>query len=166
MKKLLLTLSCCIASILSVYAQDAAPIVKELREVIGGAASSFQSFRGEQIEADSTNGIVYYKSAHKPEASNAGHFLIENIKTKHRFYLIRYELKSMDVMQLRIMTVMAQKYMDELNAMVKTGKYTGRDYKNAEGADVTEIKDAAGNNVVDYQSSAEQQMLIVYGAGS
>lgn len=163
MKKLLLIIVCCVCTHLSATAQETAPAITELRAVLADAGSGFQSYRGEMIETDSSTGVIYYKSTHTPQVSTSAHFLIENVKTKHRFYLIRYDVKAMDAMQLRIMTVLAQKYMAELNAMAGTGKFDGRDYKNEEGANVTELKDKSGQNIIDYQSDADQQMIIVYG---
>ena len=83
-------------------------------------------------------------------------------ETKHAVYIIRYNVKDLDAMYLKLM-IMAQKYMDEFNVIAKSGMYLGRDYKNESGADVTEIKDKDGNNIVDYQSTKDQQMLIVFG---
>lgn len=163
MKTLLLTLACCISASIATHAQEAAPIITELRAVLADAGTGFESYRGNMIETDSSTGVIYYKSTRTPAAAISAHFLIENVKTKHRFYLIRYDVKAMDAMQVRIMTVMAQKYLGELNAMAKTGTYNGRDYKNEDGADVTELKDKSGQNILDYQSDAGQQMIIVYG---
>lgn len=163
MKTFLTTLGLIACTLLRAQAQETAPIVAELRAVLADAGTGFQSYRGELIESDSASGVVYYKSTHTPQASISAHYLIENSKTKHRFYLIRYDIKALDAMQLRIMTVMAQKYMEELNAMASNGKFAGRDYKNEEGADVTELKDKSGQNIIDYQSDADQQMIIVYG---
>jgi len=165
MNKLLLTLALCFFGTASVSAQEAAPVITELRAVLADAGTGFQSYLGELIETDSASGVIYYKSRHNPQASISAHYLIENNKTKHRFYLIRYDIKALDEMQLRIMTVMTQKYMDELNAMVKTTRFDGRDYKNEEGANVTELKDKSGQNILDYQSDGEQQTIIVYGTG-
>ena len=164
MKSFLLSIAIFFAALLPLHAQEAAPIVKELRAILADAGTGFKSYRGEMIETDSATGVVYYKSTHTPQASISGHYLIENNKTAHRFYLIRYDIKAMDAMQLRIMNVMTQKYMEELNAMAGAG-FAGRDYKNAEGADVTEIKDKSGQNILDYQSDGDQQLIIVYGTG-
>ena len=66
-------------------------------------------------------------------------------------------------MMLKIMMVIAQKYVDEMNAMVKSGSYTGRDYEKTDGTTVTEIKDLNGVNIVDYQSNKDQHIVLVYG---
>ncbi len=165
MKALFVTLAICLAACHKIQAQTPAPIITELREIVADAGTGFRSYRGDVIEHDSSSGVIYYKSTHIPQASTAAHYLIENAKTGSRFYRIRYDVKAMDGMQLRIMKAMAQKYIEEINAMLNSGAFDGRDYKNEDGADVTELKDKRGENIIDYQSDADQQVIIVYGTG-
>ena len=163
MKKLLLTLALCAPVLSPAFAQEAAPIIKELRAIIADAGTGFKSYKGESAGKDEASGSSFFKSSHTPEASISEHFMFEKDATKHAVYIVRFNVKDMDAMYLKLMMIMAQKYMDEFNLMAKSGKYVGRDYKNADGADVTEIKDNEGHNIVDYQSTADQQMIMVYG---
>ncbi len=166
MKKLLFTLVLCLSFLSSVFAQEVAPVIQELRALLAEAGTGFQTSKGGLIEKDPATGTSYYKTTHPPEVSVSEHFLVEPDSEKPGFYIIRYNVKDMDAMTLRIMMVMTQKYVDELNAMVKSETYVGRDYKTDEGLNVTEIKDTAGRNIVDYRSDAENQMLIVYSTQS
>ncbi len=162
MKKVLLTLAFLLPFLAPAFAQEAKPVVKELRTILEGAPVGFPSFKGELLQKDESSGAAFYKSSHTPELSIASHILVENPADKLSFYMIRYTIKDMDAMTLRLMMIIAQQYMDEMNAMVKTGKYVGRDYKMDNGMDVTEIKDKEGRMIVDYRSDADNQMVIVY----
>jgi hypothetical protein len=162
MKTLLLSLAFCLPFFAPLHAQEAAPIIRELRALLQIAPTGFESYRGALIEHDSATKTSYFQSKHTPEASTAQHFMFENAATKNRFYMIRYDLGNMDAMHLKIMNLMASKYMDELNTMVQSGSFTGRDYQNEDGANVTEIKDKNGAIVLEYQSDPKQQVIVAY----
>ena len=162
MKKFLLTLALCLPFLAPAFAQEAKPVVKELRAIMEESPTGFASYKGELLQKDESSGAAFYNSSHTPEVSIAGHVLVENPADKLSFYMIRYNTKDMDAMTLRLMMIMAQQYLDEMNAMVKSGKYVGRDYKMDNGMDVTEIKDKEGRMILDYRSDSDNQMLIVY----
>ena len=54
-------------------------------------------------------------------------------------------------------------YLDEMNKMVKTGEYTGNDYKNEKGKAVTDVHDKAGNLILRYTSDTASQTVYLYG---
>lgn len=162
MKKFLLTLALCLPFLAPAFAQEAKPVVKELRAIMEESPTGFASYKGELLQKDESSSAAFYNSSHTPEVSIAGHVLVENPADKLSFYMIRYNTKDMDAMTLRLMMIMAQQYLDEMNAMVKSGKYVGRDYKMDNGMDVTEIKDKEGRMILDYRSDSDNQMLIVY----
>ena len=101
------------------------------------------------------------KASTRPGPPSPSTLNLRKDETKHAGYVIRYNVKDLDAMYLKLM-IMAQKYMDEFNAMAKSGMY-GRDYQNESGANVAQIKDNQCHNIVDYQSTKDQQMLIVFG---
>lgn len=162
-KQLLFSIALCIATVQVAPAQEISTAVTELRSIISNAGNGFKTYKGAIIESDSTSGAIYYSSAQKPVSPMAAHYIIENTQTKHNFYMISYDLTTMDNTQLTMMVVLAEQYMLELNNMVNGGGYTGSDYKNEEGADITEIKDKDGQNILDYQSNGTNQVIIIYG---
>jgi len=163
MKTIILSLLLAFAVASPVMAQEPAPIIKELRSIVADASTGFESYLGEVDGKDEASGTTFYKSKKEPEASISQAFIMEKEATAHRTFILRYNVKDLDAMMLKMMMIMAQKYMDEINAMVKSGNYTGRDYEKPDGTTVTEINDLEGNHIMDYQSTNDQQMILVYG---
>lgn len=163
MKKFVLFLLVMLTLATPIFAQEPAPVIKELRSIIADAGTGFQSFLGDADGRNEANGTTFYKSKIEPQASISQGFILEKEATKHRTFVLRYNVKDLDAMMLKIMLIMAQKYVDEINVMVKSGSYTGRDYEKADGTTVTEIRDLKGTQIMDYQSSKDQQIILVYG---
>lgn len=143
-------------------AQEPAPIIKELRSIISDAPNAFDSFLGDADGRDESSGTTFHKTKNPAEASIGKSFVMHKEATGHRTFIIRYNLKNLDAMMLKMMAIITQRYVDEMNDMVKSGNYTGRDYESSDGANVTEIKDTEGTRIMDYHSTKDQQMVIVY----
>ena len=163
MKNLILLLTLTLTLSTPIFAQEPAPVIKELRSIIADAGTGFQSFIGDADGRDEASATTFYKLKIEPQISISQGFFLEKEITKHRTFILRYNVKDLDIMMLKIMMVIAQKYVDEMNAMVKSGSYTGRDYEKTDGTTVTEIKDLNGVNIVDYQSNKDQHIILVYG---
>lgn len=163
MKKFILLLTLTLTFAIPIFAQEPAPVIKELRSIIADAGTGFQSFIGDADGRDEASATTFYKLKIEPQISISQGFFLEKEATKHRTFILRYNVKDLDIMMLKIMLIIAQKYVDEMNAMVKTGAYTGRDYEKTDGTTVTEIKDLNGANIVDYQSNKDQHIILVYG---
>ncbi len=163
MKTIILSLLLAVTAASPAFAQEPAPIIKELRSIVADAGTGFQSFLGEKDGRDEASGTTFYKANKEPQASISQLFIMEKEATKHRTAILRYNVNDLDAMMLKLMMIMAQKYVDEMNAMVKSGAYTGRDYEKEDGTTVTEINDLKGNHVMDYQSTKDQHMILVYG---
>lgn len=146
----------------NVIAQEPSAIIKELRGIIADAPIAFDSFLGDADGRDEASGTTFYKTKKEAVASIALPFIMHKESTGHRTFILRYNLNNLDAMMLKLMVVITQGYVDEMNAMVRSGNYTGRDYENSNGANVSEIKDLQGNHIMDYQSTKDQQMVIVY----
>lgn len=69
----------------------------------------------------------------------------------------------MDAMMLRLFTSISQQYITEVNEMVKSGNYTGRDYES-NGESINELKDTKCELIFQYISSAKEHVLVFYGA--
>lgn len=64
-------------------------------------------------------------------------------------------------MMTMVMTIVDQ-FIDELNVMIQSGNYTGRDYKDAQSMDITEKKDKKGNRILEYGSDKETQNVYIF----
>ena len=58
---------------------------------------------------------------------------------------------------------MVNQYLDELNAMVQSGQYTGKDYTDSNGNGVTELKNLNNDIVVQYVSNDTHHYLYFFG---
>ncbi len=159
-------LSTLIASLLLLFgafgakAQEASPVIKELRALVESGKTNFKSEVGAFIKTDEASKISLYKT--KKETTSATTLLMQSTD-KQRVYLIKYDLKAMSPEMVGLMSVIVDQYINELNAMVKTGLYTGKDGTDSDGLDVTQMYDLAGNHVLDYKSTKDMQSIMLYG---
>jgi hypothetical protein len=65
-------------------------------------------------------------------------------------------------MMLKMFTIISGQYITELNEMVVSGNYTGKDYTE-NGESTTEIKDLQGNTVAQYISNSTEHLVVVFG---
>jgi hypothetical protein len=145
MKKAFLLIIAILMLQVYVKAQTAAPEITELRDLLKSAKNNFANDLGKVMETDSANHTIYYETK-KPSGQN--------------MYVISYDAKGDKVAGVM---PLVDHYLDELNNMLKTGNYTGKDYKNTQGKDVTDIRDKDGNLVLRYASNLENQSIFLYG---
>jgi hypothetical protein len=141
-----------------VQASAQSPAVLDFREFIKAIPTNFKTLEKEYLKE--SDGYKVYSSTKEDL------FFSTNLITRHptdgTAYLLRYNIKDLDAGILKMFMMIAQQYMDEINAMVKTGNYTGRDFKDGE-SDVTELKDLEGNLIMQYISDKETHMLAFFG---
>ena len=163
MKKLILFLSIFISLGNVSYAQTTpSPAVQKLRELIESAKTGFRDDTGDLIRQDKTKKINYYKTT---KATAAAQTFIYKSTTDDPapVYVITYNLKDMETTMMTMVMTIVDQYIDELNIMVQSGNYVGRDYKDAQGMDITEVKDKKGNHILDYGSDKETQNIYIFG---
>ena len=142
-------------------AQTTSPAVKDLRELVLSAQTNFVNDIGEKFDADTVHKMDYYKT--KKTTAGAKTFIAQQLVNKKNIYVIRYDVKNMSTMMLTLVSRIVTLYVKEMNDMVASGNYTGRDYKDKSGDDVTEINDKAGNHIMDYISTSASQSLYIFG---
>ncbi len=158
MNKLLIIIAVVLFNISTASAQS--PIIKDLREVIAQRSTSFTNLQKELVQDNTEKGVkAYMGSLGQSSICNA---YVTQSATQGSMYVYLFNLENMDVMQTKIFTEMAQQYITELNDMVKTGNYKGRDYREGDSL-VTEITDLNDNVVVQYVSSPVDHMIMVHG---
>jgi hypothetical protein len=147
----------------TIFAQTAPSLaVMQIRHLIESAKTDFKDDQGALIQEDKDTKISYYETK-KPTAGAQTFIYTSSNPDVTPMYVINYDVKAMDTNMLGLMTVIVNQYIDELNVMVKSGNYTGKDYKDANGMGVTDIKDKDGNYILRYQSNSEKQNIYIYG---
>lgn len=146
--------------VLTFSAAAQSPVIKNLRTVIADAPNGFVSLRGEVTEENKEKKATFYKST--LEAAGGDAFMVKMEQTGKVVYAIRYDIKNMQSAMLPLITKIIEQYIAELNEMVKSGKYTGREYTSDDGMSVTEINDQEGRHILDYSSNADWQNIYVF----
>ena len=147
----------------NIYAQaKPSPAILELRALVQSAKTGFKDDTGELLKEDKENKINYYKT--KKETTAAQTFIFKTMGTDAApVYVITYHVKGMDAMMMGLVFKIVDQYIDELNLMVQSGDYTGRDYTDDQGMAITEMKDKKGNHILDYGSDKETQNIYIFG---
>ena len=160
MKKIIVILLITL-TIIKIKAQTTDHLISDLRVLISSAKTNFADDMGEKLSENTASKTVFYNTKY---ATSGAKSLISKKLTGNTYtyiYAILYDLKDADAVSRMIPVTDA--YIDELNVMVQSGNYAGRDYKDEDGYDVTEINDKAGNHILDYFSNKEHQNIYIYG---
>lgn len=157
MKKIIVLLLIFIIGLRIAHAQTPAPVIAELRTLLQSAKTNFQGEMGAQIGADSASKMVFYETNKKTTGAET---FISKQSSGQNLYIITYNVKGENAVKLM---PIVDSYVNELNDMIKSGNYKGRDYKDKNGKDVTDMTDNAGNLVLRYASNTETQNLYIYG---
>ena len=135
------------------------PIIKQFREVIKDAPNHFSAFQNELLVDNTEKRSKVYNS--KVEDNAISQNFIVKTEGKTSTYIVKFDVTKIDDMMMKLFLIIAQQYITELNDMVKSGAYTGKDYREGED-NVTEIKDLNGKTVVKYVSDSKEHYVIVY----
>ena len=141
-----------------VFAQS--PAIEEFRQIISQRDTQFKGLQKEMLQEQPDKGLKIYSSL--LGESGISKSVIAQSTSEGATYMIGYNIESMDEMKLRIFSLLVNQYMAELNDMVKSGNYKGRDFQN-EGESITELTDLSGSVVTQYISSPTDHLLIVFG---
>lgn len=157
MKKLLVLLIPILIFHFHVKAQTEAVVITQLHALLQSAKNNFQNDIGKKIDEDASTKTIYYETLKSSEAAET--FIVHQA-TGQNMYVITYDGKGDKIAK---MIPIVNQYIDELNNMVKSGNYSGEDYKDKNGKDVTDVKDKAGNLVLRYASNTATQTIYLYG---
>ncbi len=158
MKKLLL-IAIFFCAIGQVSAQS--PLINEFRTIVAERATGFKNLQKELLQENVEKQVKIYNSS--IGQSSICRALITNSQQEGATFLLIYNVETMDGMMIKLFTNMAQQYVTELNDMVKSGQYKGRDYND--GADsITEVTDLDGKVVAQYVSNSADHMILVFGS--
>jgi hypothetical protein len=158
MKKLIL--STIVTLLFTVTAFSQSPIIEDFRNIISKNNTNFSSFKKDFIDENKDKGIKIY-TTNLDLSPICGGIVIDE-KDQNSKLVLNYELNRMDDMMFKIFTTMVPQYINEMNDMIKTGKYTGSE-STVDGLSITTIKDVKGNKIVEYSSDQFEHRIIFYG---
>lgn len=158
MKKAFLILAFITISVQTISAQS--PIIKQFREIIKDAPNQFANFQKDLIKDTPEKNNKLYSST--VEDTPISRNLISKTIEEGSVYIIQFDVQSLDGMMLKMFTIISGQYIAELNEMVKSGNYTGKDY-NENGESTTQLKDLQGNTVVQYISNEKEHLVLIFG---
>lgn len=159
MKKAILILAFITIAFQNLSAQS--PIIKEFREIVKDIPNQFNTIQKELLQDNTEKNYKIYSSTIEDSAISRA--MISKSLADGAVYVIRFDVQSLDGMMLKMFTIISGQYITELNDMVASGNYTGKDYQN-NGETTTEIKDLQGNVVVQYISNSTEHLIMVFGA--
>ncbi|MEO7975601.1 hypothetical protein [Flavobacterium sp.] len=157
MKKLLIAIVLFITTIS--LAQT--PIIKQFREVVKDAPNQFTNFQKDLLSDNPEKHNKLYNSTIDDTAISKN--VISKTEGKNAVYIIRFDVANLQGMMLKMFTLISGQYITEMNEMLKSGAYKGRDYQE-NGESITELKDLKGNLAVEYISNEKEHSVMVYGA--
>jgi len=137
------------------------PIIKTFREIVADAANDFNNYKVTKISENKEKNYDLYSSKIE-ELPFSSTKIIVPTNNKKPIYFIKYSIKDLDVMTLKLFTNISEQYITEINEMIKTGKYTGKDVKEKED-DITELYDLKGAHIMDYISNVNAHYIYIYG---
>jgi len=136
------------------------PVINEFRQIISQRDTHFKSLQKEILQDQPDKGLKIYSSLIGESAISKS--VIAQSTAEGASYMIGYNIESMNEMKLRIFSLLVDQYMAELNEMVKSGNYKGRDFQN-NGESITELTDLSGSVVAQYISNPTDHLLIIFG---
>ena len=158
MKKAILILVFITIAFQNLSAQS--PIINQFREIIKDAPNQFNTIQKDLLQDNTEKNYKIYSSTIEDTAISKA--VISKSLSDGAVYVIRFDVQSLDGMMLKMFTIISGQYITELNDMVKSGNYTGKDYQN-NGETTTELKDLQGNVVVQYISNNTEHLVMVFG---
>jgi len=159
MKRILFIIALIFVATAKSFAQS--PIITDFRQIVTERATGFKNIQQELLMDNTEKGVKIYQSS--VGGSSICKSLVTHSATDGDVLLMIFNIESMDAMTMKIFMNIAQQYVTELNDMVKTGNYKGRDYKEGDDS-ITEITDIDGKVVVQYISNPTDHMLMFFGA--
>ena len=135
--------------------------ILNFRQVVNDIPNQFDNLKKDLLQDNTEKNFKLYSS--KIEDMPIGKTLISVSQKEGPIYLTTFNVEKMDSMMLRIFTTISQQYITEINEMVKSGNYKGRDY-NSNGESITELTNNKDELIFQYISSSKEHVLIFYGA--
>ncbi len=138
-----------------VKAQTTADLINNFKAILVEANFDFKNIQGDVVEDYPENEITYY--ACKKTLASPLEAICVNSNDNTCYFSAKYNYDSTE--ELIKSSEVLPGVLDVVNAMVKTGKYSGRDYTNSENIGITEVKDLGGNYILEIETGADNKYL-------
>jgi hypothetical protein len=149
-----------LGSFLTGKAQDTSSFRRDLRSLLTEAQNEFKAVEGPLEYQDTIRHKEYFNP--KITLGSNDHFIQQQHDDAgaYRAMICSYNLTETTGLMNAI--VYLPVILDELNAMNSSGKYKGRDYKEENGTNVTELTDQEGNYIMELASTEQAITLRIY----
>jgi hypothetical protein len=139
------------------------PIIVDFRAIVKEIPNNFKTLQKDLNREDVENNYKIYTTT--LEDSPICNSFVFDSPSDGTYLILSYKVADLDVMMLRIFNTMVPQYMNEINDMVKTGKYKGQDFEE-NGASVTEITDLNGKVILQYRSDTKEHRIMFYASSN
>lgn len=133
------------------HAQTPEQYVNNFKNLIKEAELDFKNVLGKELETDEAKENTYY--ACTKGLSSSLEAICINHKDNSTYFGCKYEYDKTE--ELIKANQILPGIIDEVNAMIKSGKYKGRDYNKTDIISVTEVTDLDGNYIIDIESNTD-----------
>lgn len=151
MKKSILIIISVFLIVTFTKAQSKDQYLSNFKSLLKEAESDFKNVLGKELESDSATKTTYY--ACTKGLSSSFEAICVNKGDNTTYFTCEYDYSKTP--ELIKANEILPGIIDNINAMVKSGKYKGRDFKNGRGEDVTEVKDLEGNYIIEIESKTD-----------
>jgi hypothetical protein len=149
-----------------VKSQTADQVKNNFKALLLESSTDFKNIQGAVLENDAANKTVYYASS--KSLGSTFEAICVNSGDNTSYYSSKFEYSKTS--ELIKANEILPGILDEVNAMVKSGKYKGRDYDKSDIISITEVKDLEGNYIVEIESRTDKAnsnsnylMIVIYG---
>jgi hypothetical protein len=147
-------------------AQTADQVKANFKTLVIEAATDFKNVQKEVLEIDTSTRTEYY--ACNKSLGSTFEAICVNANDNTTYFSSKFEYSKTS--ELIKANEILPGILDEVNAMVKSGKYKGRDYDKNENVSITEVKDLEGNYIIEIESRTDKVnsnssylMVVIYG---
>lgn len=166
MRKILLLIIVFIALQFQGKSQTADQVKSNFKALLFEAGTDFKKVQKEVLEIDASKRTEYY--ACNKSLGSTFEAICVNSNDNTTYFSSKFEYSKTS--ELLKANEILPGILDEVNAMVKSGKYKGRDYDKNETISITELKDLEGNYILEIESKTDKVntnssylMIIIYG---
>lgn len=138
-------------------AQTTEQITENFKRLLVESDTDFKSIQGNFVESDDANKLDFYTCS--TTLGSTYEKIIVNSVDHTVYFAAAFDYASTN--ELIKATEILPGILDVINAMVKSGKYTGRDYTNSKNEEITEVKDLQGNYIIEIATGAENKFLVI-----
>jgi hypothetical protein len=136
------------------------PIIKDFRTIIADRPNEFKNLQKELLKDNVAGGFKEYSST-IPDLSFNRNLIING--TRGAQYLVIFNLDAMNEETKNFFGLVSKQYFAEIADMEKSGKYVVLHYKSDAGILISEVKDLAGEKILEYRIKPNEHLILFLG---